>query len=137
MFDKKNMKKNGGSMENGKKNWFIVDGWIPAQKQVEESGYEGHEALIMLNCNDIDANIFIDIYFEDKDPIENIEYCVPAKRVRCIRMDKPEEIGGVAIDRLYQYSLRIRSEIPIITQFGRMDVTQPNCAYIGLMGYGE
>ncbi len=124
-------------MQNGKKNWYIADGWIPVAKMNNESGYEGHEALILLNCNDKPAKVYLDIYFEDKDPIEGILVEVAAKRVRCFRLDKPEEIGGVTLGRLYQYSLRIRSEIPIVAQFGRMDVTQPNCSYIGLMGYSE
>lgn len=75
-------------MSNGKKNWYVVDGWIPAQHAVKESGYEGHEALIVLNCNDTDVRCWLDFYFEDKDPIENIEVIIPAKRVRCFRMDK-------------------------------------------------
>lgn len=124
-------------MNNGKKNWYIVDGWIPAEKAVENSGYVGHECLMILNCNDRPAKVFVDVFFEDRDPVENVAFEVPAKRVKSIRMDKPEQFNGVRIDRLYQYSLRVRSDIDVVVQFGRMDVTQPNCAYIGLMGYGE
>lgn len=124
-------------MNNGKKNWYIADGWIPVAKETKNNNYEGHEALIILNCNKKDAKVIVDIFFEDKEPIENIVIKVPAKRVRCIRMDKPEEIGGVVLGRLAQYSLRVRSKTPIIAQFGTMDVTQSNCAYIGLMGYSE
>lgn len=124
-------------MNNGKKNWYIVDGWIPAKQQVNNSSYEGHEALIILNCNDIDAKVYIDFYFEDKEPIENVKFIVPSKRVKCYRMDKPDEIGGVVLGRLYQYSIRVRSEVEVVVQFGRMDITQPNCSYIGLMGYSE
>ena len=124
-------------MKNGKKNWYIVDGWMPAQKAAENSGYEGHECLMILNCNDQAAEVLIDVYFEDKDPIENLKFTVPAKRIKSIRMDKPEQLNGVKIERLYQYSLRVRSKLEVVVQFGRMDVTQPNCAYIGLMGYSE
>ena len=124
-------------MENGKKNWYIVDGWMPAQKAMENSGYEGHECLMILNCNDKDAEVFVDVYFEDREPIENLKFIVPAKRIKSIRMDKPEQFNGVKIERLYQYSLRVRSKLNVVVQFGRMDVTQPNCAYIGLMGYSE
>lgn len=124
-------------MENGKKNWYIVDGWIPREKMTEESGYVGHECLLILNCNDRPAEIFIDIFFEDRDPIEGLRFEVPAKRIKSIRMDKPEQIGNVCLGRLCQYSLRIRSDVEVVVQFGRMDVTQPNCAYIGLMGYSE
>ena len=122
---------------DGKKSWYIPDGWIPRQKAGEESGYEGHEALIVLNCNEEEAKIWIDFYFEDKAPIENVTFTVGGKRVKCFRMDKPEEIGGVTLDRLQQYALRVRSDVEIVVQFGRMDVTQPNCSYIGLMGYSE
>lgn len=122
---------------NGKKNWYVVDGWIPVQNEENNEQYVGHEALIVLNCNDNDANLFLDIYFEDKEPIENIELKVPAKRVRCFRMEQPDHIGGVVLGRLDQYSLRIRSDIEVITQFGRMDVTQKNLAYMSLMGYSE
>ena len=122
---------------DGKKSWYIPDGWIPRQKAGEESGYEGHEALIVLNCNEEEAKIRIDVYFEDKAPIENVMFTVGGKRVKCFRMDKPEEIGGVTLGRLQQYALRVRSDVEIVVQFGRMDVTQPNCSYIGLMGYGE
>ena len=52
-------------------------------------------------------------------------------------MDHPDEIGGVDLKRLYQYSLRLRSETEVVVQFGRMDVTQPNCSYIGLMGFNK
>lgn len=124
-------------MKNGKKNWYIVDGWIPVAKEAQNQPYEGHEALIVLNCNAEDAEIFLDFYFEDKDPIEGVKFVIPAKRVKCFRMDKPEEIGGVKLGRLNQYSVRVRSDVEIVVQFGRMDVTQPNCAYIGLMGYAE
>ena len=122
---------------DGKKSWYIPDGWIPRQKAGEESGYEGHEALIVLNCNEEEAKIRIDFYFEDKAPIENVMFTVGGKRVKCFRMDKPEEIGGVTLGRLQQYALRVRSDVEIVVQYGRMDVTQPNCSYIGLMGYGE
>ena len=122
---------------DGKKSWYIPDGWIPRQKAGEESGYEGHEALIVLNCNEEEAKIRIDFYFEDKAPIENVMFTVGGKRVKCFRMDKPEEIGGVTLGRLQQYALRVRSDVEIVVQFGRMDMTQPNCSYIGLMGYGE
>lgn len=122
---------------DGKKSWYIPDGWIPRQKAGEESGYEGHEALIVLNCNEEEVKIRIDFYFEDKAPIENVTFTVGGKRVKCFRMDKPEEIGGVTLGRLQQYALRVRSDKEIVVQFGRMDVTQPNCSYIGLMGYSE
>lgn len=114
-----------------------MDGWIPAQKEKRESGYEGHEALIILNCNDTEVRCWFDFYFEDRAPIENVETVIPAKRVKCFRMDKKEEIGGVELGRLCQYSLRVRSRKGSRRAVRTHGRDAPNCSYIGLMGYSE
>ncbi len=118
----------------GSKTWFVADGWLPDQSQTDNSGYEGHEAIMILNCQEKDAEIQMDVYFENEPPLEKIHLSVPAKRIRCFRMDHPDEIGGLKIDRRTQYALRFQSDIEVIIQYGRMDVTQSNLAYIGMMG---
>ncbi|QTH43596.1 hypothetical protein J4772_03945 [Cohnella sp. LGH] len=123
--------------KEGAKNWYVVDGYLPYKGKVDDDIFEGHEAIMILNCHDEDAEIFMDIYYEDRDPDENIKIASPAKRVKCIRMDHPEEIGGIRLDRQRQYSLRFRSNIEVVIQYGRMDIAQSNLAYIGMMGYSE
>jgi hypothetical protein len=123
------------SEKKGSKTWFVADGWLPSKNPQESAGLEGHEAIIILNCNKEQARVNMDVFYEDKDPVENIELLIPAQRVRCFRMDQPEEIGGLKIGRLEQYALRFRSDLEVIVQYGRMDVTQPNLAYIGCMGH--
>ncbi|MHB1336741.1 MAG: sensory rhodopsin transducer [Candidatus Humimicrobiaceae bacterium] len=44
-------------------------------------------------------------------------------------------MGGIQIERLFQYALRFRSDVDVIVQYGRMDITQPNLAYIGAMAF--
>ena len=117
------------NLNHGSKTWYIADGWIPSKHETIDSELEGHEALMILNCQNVNAEILLDIFFENKEPIENVNLKVPARRVKCFRMDRPEEIGGVKIERLNQYALRIKSNIEVIVQFGRMDVAQPNLAY--------
>jgi len=127
-------------MENAKggaRTWYIPDGWLPLKDATKNAGLKGHEAVIILNCSEKDAEILMDIYFEDLEPIEGIKLNVRAKRVKCIRMDNPEEIGGVKINRLSQYSLRFRSNVEVVIQYGRMDITQPNLSYIGAMAFSE
>jgi len=123
--------------QKGSKTWFIADGWLPRKERTENAGLEGHEAIIILNCNDVKARVMMDVFYEDKEPVENIELEVPPKRVRCFRMDRPREIGGLQIGRLEQYGVRLRSDVEVIVQYGRMDVTQPNLAYIGCMGFAN
>ena len=122
---------------DGKKRWYIPDGWIPPSCKSGDSILEGHEAISILNCSATDAHIIMDIYFEDKQPVTGIEILVPAQRVKCIRTDHPEEIGGTDLGRLTQYAVRIVSDVSIVVQFGRMDVTQSNLSYVGTMAYSE
>lgn len=124
-------------MRNGKKNWYVVDGYLPFAGAVMDAGFQGHEAIMLLNCNQEGAQVLFDFYFEDRDPVKGVLIEVGAERVKCVRMDRPEEIGGVRLQRQQQYSLRIRSNVNIVVQYGRMDVAQPNLAYIGAMGYAE
>lgn len=125
------------NIKGGAKVWYIPDGWLPFQNKEINTGFEGHEAIIILNCQEKDAEIMMDIYFEDKDPIKDIKLVVQAKRVKCFRIDHPEEINGVKIDRLCQYAMRFKSNIEVIIQYGRMDISQPNLAYIGTIPYSE
>ncbi len=121
----------------GAKNWYIIDGYLPYKGKVEGEIFEGHEAIMILNCQEEDAEVRMDIFYEDREPDRDILIPVQAERVKCIRMDRPEDIGGIALDRQLQYSLRFRSNKNVIIQYGRMDIAQPNLAYIGMMGYSE
>ena len=119
------------SRGDGKKVWIIPDGELPPKGEGE---IEGHESLIVLNTSGQAANIQLDLYFPDKEPVLNIPLDVPAERVRCFRLDKP--IGSAAYQIPFgQYALRIRSDVPVVVQFGRADVRQANLAYYCTMGY--
>jgi len=124
-------------MGNGKKTWFIADGYLPYKGKVKQSSFEGHEAIMILNCNEVPAHVSMDIYYEDREPIRNINILINSERIKCIRMDHPDETGGIIIERQQQYALRFTSDVDIIVQYGRMDIAQPNLAYIGLIGYAE
>jgi hypothetical protein len=123
------------SFKGGAKVWYFPDGYLP--KKVSNGEMEAHEALMLLNTNEVDANVYLDIYFEDKPPVKGITVDVGAERILCIRLDHPDEIGGLEIPPLRQYSIRVRSDVNIIAQFGRLDTTQDNMAYYGCMGYFE
>ena len=119
----------------GAKVWYFPDGYLPVK--VGEGRLEAHEALMLLNVTGSPAQVVIDVYFEDRDPVTDIPVTVGAERVICLRMDMPEHIGGLSIPSMTQYALRVRSDVPIVVQFGRLDTTQPNLAYYSSMGYRE
>ena len=118
----------------GAKVWYVADGWVPLAQASHAAGYAGHEAIMILNAQDEDAEILMDIYFEDREPTMGVPLRVEARRIKCFRLDHPDEIAGIDLPRLTQYALRFRSNVDVIVQYGRMDVTQPNLAYIGMMG---
>ena len=55
--------------------------------------------------------------------------------MRFISRKKTESTITDKIKNLYQYALRFRSNVEVIIQYGKMDITQDNLAYIGLLGY--
>jgi hypothetical protein len=114
-------------MEEGKKVWIFPDGDLPEADS--KSTLEAHEALMILNTSDEDAHIKLTFYFSDRDPIENVKQEVGAKRVKCIRMDHPDEIGGAKIPYRTQYALRVESDIPVVATFGRLDTASEKMAF--------
>ena len=121
---------------SGKKEWYIVDGYRPSPVPDKNAVYEGHESVMILNPNDKDAHVLMTIYFEDREPIENISYIVPSKRIRCFKTHD-KDVLGIEIGVGVQYSLAIQSDVGVVVQYGRLDVQQPNMAYMALMGHGN
>lgn len=119
----------------GARVWYFPDGYLP--KKTGRGAMESHEALMLLNTGTRPARVLLDFYFEDKPPVKGIPVDVKAERVKTLRLDNPCDIGGLDLPRLVQYSLRIRSNVKIVAQFGRLDVTQPNLSYYVGVGYSE
>ena len=119
-------------MELGKKYWVFADGDLPPQGTEEPLG---HEALMVVNSSGFDAHIELELIFEEDDPIDGVMLRVPAKRVRCFRLDYP--IG----DKEYQipfgqYALILKSDVPVVAVFGRLD-RRKDMAFYSVTGYSE
>ena len=116
----------------GKNNWIFTDGDLPPHGDGE---LPGHEALIITNVSDQNAEMTIDILFSDRNPRKGIRVGIQGERVLCIRLDEPigEEKYQIPFG---QYSLVLHSSIPVVATFGRLDVRQPNLAYYIVDGFG-
>lgn len=121
----------------GKDCWYVVDGYRPPLSKGGADNYKGHECYMLLNCNEQDAHVLIDIFYKDKEPVLGIEYTVPAQRLASFYSEDAEVLGGVKLGIAEEYSIRFRSDVGIVVQYGRMDINQPNLAYLATMGYGE
>lgn len=122
-------------MSGGAKVWYFPDGYLPLKRVGEE--LVPHESLMLLNAGKKDANVLIDIYFSNKEPLTGISIKVPAERIIALRTDLPEDIGGALIPELTQYAIRVTSDQNLVAQFGRLDTTQSNLAYYGSNGFHE
>ncbi|HQK08767.1 MAG TPA: sensory rhodopsin transducer [Rectinema sp.] len=118
-------------IDKGKKQWVYPDLELPPPGDFP---LKGHESLIVLNMNDSDASIIITLYFTDKEPVSLPALTVKARRVRCLRLDKEEEIG-IQLPRETQYALRLNADVPVVAQYGRLDTRQQNMAFYTVMGY--
>ncbi len=116
----------------GKKAWVFADGDLPPQGSEEPLG---HEALMVVNNGEEDAQINIDLLFEDKEPHTGIKMVVPAKRVNCFRMDYPVGDEEYKIPE-GQYAVVMTSNVPVVAVFGRLD-RRKDMAYYPVAPYSE
>jgi hypothetical protein len=111
----------------GKKVWIFPDGDLPEKDP--KSRFEAHEALMVLNTSDREAHLSLSFYFSDKDPVTGVPQSVGPQRVKCIRMDHAEEIGGTRLPLRTQYALKVESDVEIVATFGRLDTASENMAF--------
>jgi len=116
----------------GKKVWFFPDGDRPPKG---ESLLKGHESIVILNPNKKDAKIELTFYYENKDPVSDVVIDVSANRVRCIQTHNENDFGENTLPVSLQYALKVKSNVPVIVQYGRLDARQNNLAYYTVMGY--
>lgn len=119
---------------DGAKIWFIPDAYL-ATPAVDDPVYKNHEAICVINATAEDAEMLLDFYFEDRDPIENVNVTIPAKRCYHIRMDIPEQIGGYELPFDTPYGVRVRSNVPVVVQYSRMYATTHNISLMTTMAH--
>lgn len=118
----------------GKKTWVFADGDLPPHP--EHLGEpKAHEALMVVNDGKEDALLEITLLFEDGEPKENLKLTAPAKRASCFRMDH-KIWGDDYLIPSGQYALIVRSNVPVVAVFGRLD-RRKDMAYYAVAPYAE
>jgi hypothetical protein len=118
----------------GSTTWYVPDTFLP-EPVPADGPYVGHEAICVLNVTDREAALLLDFYFEDRPPVKDVAVTVPAERTRHLRLDKPEQIGGFRVPVAVPYAMRVRSDVPVIVQYSRLDTTQTQCTLMTTMAY--
>jgi hypothetical protein len=115
----------------GEKHWFIPDGFIPPDST---GALTSHESVCVLNCSSEEALIRFTIFFEDRDPIEDILVVVPGRRTKHIRtssLAKNDQVIPIGVP----YAIEVLSDIPIIVQYSRLDSTQAENTLMSTIAY--
>ncbi|TFE24846.1 sensory rhodopsin transducer [Cohnella luojiensis] len=115
----------------GEKLWYIPDGYIP---EVSSGELTSHESICVLNTSSEGALIKITIFFEDRDPMEDIMVVVSARRTKHIRTSSLH-LEGMPIPVGVPYAIEVRSDVPIIVQYSRLDSTQAENALMSVMAF--
>lgn len=108
-----------GEFMTGKKEWVISDGFMNA---TSSGDFVSHEAVCVLNLSGQTANVAITIYFEDREPMKGFT-------ATC------ENDRGEKIPREVPYAIVVESDVPIVVQHTRMDVSQAEMALMTTLAY--
>lgn len=103
----------------GKQIWAFAGGHIPLISTGGEPTFTSHDKIAVLNASGHNATVKISIYYEDEAPVTDHEIIVGAQRIRKIRFNDLIDPLPVPLDKPFGFV--VRSDIPIIVQFSRMN----------------
>jgi len=117
----------------GKLNWAFSGGRIPFDSTGEEPVFNSHDKISVLNTSEEEANIEIFIFYRNQAPVGTYEVKIKPQRLRKIRINDLIDPEAVALER--NYGCYVRSNIPVVVQFSRMDTGQNANAIMGTMAF--
>lgn len=130
-----NKKKGGTHMKAyGKKAWLIPDTFL---NSVSKNSGISHEAICVINTSDVDAEISLTLFFEDREARTDFHSQCPAMKTHHIRMDKIRSDSGEPIPRDTPYAVLVESNTPIVCQYSRLDTSAPEMALMTTIAYSE
>jgi hypothetical protein len=117
----------------GARTWYFPDGDRPP---LVDGPAEPHESLMILNVSQRDANVLLDVFWTDRPPTLGLSVTVAAERVVSLRAPwASTDADGAPFDIPVreQYALRVRSDVPVVCQYGRLELV-PSFALYTTMG---
>lgn len=116
----------------GKKTWLIPDAYL---NSISKNSSVSHEAICVINTSDIDAEIALTLYYEDRDKITDFSSFCGAGRTHHIRLDKIRSASGEMIPRDTPYAILIESNVEIVVQYSRLDTSEVEMALMTTIAY--
>ncbi len=116
----------------GKKTWLIPDCFLNSVSLNEQVS---HEAVCVINTTDIDADIKLTLFYEDRDKIEGFGSQCKAGRTHHIRLDRIVSQSGEKIQRDVPYAILVESNTEIVVQYSRLDTSAVEMALMTTIAY--
>lgn len=117
----------------GHKIWAIPGGHIPLSSTGHEPESTSRDELYVLNAGRKEARLKMTIYYADRDPVGPYLLTVAPQRVRRVRFN--DLIDPQAMPLGEDYAVVIRSNVPIVVQFSRLDTSHPAAAIATTMAF--
>ena len=116
----------------GKKVWLIPDTFL---NSVSKNDGISHAAICVINHSDVDAEIKLTLFFEDREARTDFSSFCGAMRTHHIRMDKLRNADGQPIPRDTPYAVLVESNTPIVCQSSRLDTSAAEMALMTTIAY--
>ena len=116
----------------GKKTWLIPDAFLNSKYKNESIS---HEAICVINTSDVDAEISLTLFFEDRDKVTDFSSFCGAGRTHHIRLDKIRSEKGEMIPRDTPYAILVESNVEIVVQYSRLDTSEVEMALMTTIAY--
>ena len=119
----------------GRTRWAIPGGRVPLRSTGHEPTFTSHDKLCLLNAGDDDAHVEITVYYADLAPVGPYQVCVPARRVKHVRVNDLIDPLAVPLDE--EYAAVVESDVPVVVQFSRLDSGAAAAAWLGTVAFPE
>ena len=116
----------------GKKTWLIPVAFLNSKSKNESIS---HEAICVINTSDVDAEISLTLFFEDRDKVTDFSSFCGAGRTHHIRLDKIRSKKGEMIPRDTPYAILVESNVEIVVQYSRLDTSEVEMALMTTIAY--
>lgn len=117
----------------GSMTWVVADGYIPPSSTGPSPEMTSHDSVCILNAGPSDASVELFVFFTDRDPLGPFSLHVPARRAYHQRINDLDDPGRIPAG--VDYSLALRSDVPIVVQHTRLDSRQAANALMSTIAY--
>ena len=120
-------------MHVGHTTWVIPEGYIPSKSTGPEPQMTSHDSLAILNTGDSSAEIDVTIYYTDREPVGPYHVTADPRRSLHVRINNLTEPEPVPLAT--EYSILVKSSVPVVVQYTRLDSRQAENALLSVMAY--